>query len=115
MQVATVERDAPGPSRAARGARRQRGGVAAALSCATVRPLRRCNFEPREGFTLTALALRALGWGNLVGDVTPNNDYDTYVYTIYGDSWADLPAHLCVLCHDAIWGSRQRKSVLLSR
>lgn len=54
--------------------------------------------------TLTALGLDALGWGNLVGDTTPTNDYDTYVYTIYGDEWADVSAPLCVLCHDAYLG-----------
>jgi len=42
--------------------------------------------------TLTALGLDALGWGNLVGDTTPTNDYDTYVDTIYGDEWADVSA-----------------------
>jgi hypothetical protein len=54
--------------------------------------------------TLTALGLYALGWGNLVGDITPNNYYDTYVYTIYGDPWADLSDPVCLLCHDAYLG-----------
>jgi hypothetical protein len=54
--------------------------------------------------TLTALGLYALGWGNLVGDITPNNYYDTYVYTIYGDPWADFAAPVCLLCHDAYLG-----------
>lgn len=54
--------------------------------------------------TLTAFGLNSLGWGNLVGDITPNNDYDTYVYTIYGDMWADVTAPLCLLCHDAYLG-----------
>jgi len=54
--------------------------------------------------SVTALGLDALGWGNLVGDTTPNNDYDTYVYTLYGDMWADVTAPLCVLCHDAYLG-----------
>jgi PE-PPE domain len=54
--------------------------------------------------TLTALGLNALGWGNLVGDTTPTDDYDTYVYTIYGDQWADVSAPVCELCHDAYLG-----------
>jgi hypothetical protein len=54
--------------------------------------------------TLTALGLDALGWGNLVGDTTPTNDYETLVYTIYGDMWADVTAPLCALCHDAYLG-----------
>lgn len=54
--------------------------------------------------TLTALGLESLGWGNLVGDITPNNDYETYVYTIYGDVWADVTAPACLLCHDAYLG-----------
>jgi hypothetical protein len=54
--------------------------------------------------SLTALGLDALGWGNLVGDTTPTNDYDTLVYTIYGDMWADVTAPLCALCHDAYLG-----------
>ena len=54
--------------------------------------------------TLTALGLDALGWGNLVGDTTPNNDYETLVYTIYGDTWADVTGNFCLLCHDAYLG-----------
>ncbi|WP_424383776.1 hypothetical protein [Mycobacterium sp.] len=54
--------------------------------------------------TLTAFVLEALGWGNLVGDTTPNNDYATYVYTIYGDIWADVANPVCLLCHDAYLG-----------
>lgn len=54
--------------------------------------------------TLTALGLEALGWGNLVGDITPNNDFATYVYTIYGDIWADVANPVCLLCHDAYLG-----------
>lgn len=54
--------------------------------------------------SLTAFVLDALGWGNLVGDGTPTNDYETLVYTIYGDMWADVTAPLCVLCHDAYLG-----------
>lgn len=54
--------------------------------------------------TLTAFVLEALGWGNLVGDTTPNNDYPTYVYTIYGDIWADVANPVCLLCHDAYLG-----------
>jgi hypothetical protein len=54
--------------------------------------------------SLTALGLDALGWGNLVGDTTPNNDYDTLVYTLSGDMWADVTAPLCALCHDAYLG-----------
>lgn len=54
--------------------------------------------------SLTALGLDALGWGNLVGDTTPSTDYDTYVYTLYGDMWADVTAPLCLLCHDAYLG-----------
>ena len=54
--------------------------------------------------SLTAFVLDALGWGNLVGDSTPNNDYETLVYTIYGDMWADVTAPLCLLCHDAYLG-----------
>jgi hypothetical protein len=54
--------------------------------------------------SLTAFVLDALGWGNLVGDGTPTNDYDTLVYTIYGDMWADVTAPLCLLCHDAYLG-----------
>jgi len=54
--------------------------------------------------TLPAFVLDALGWGNLVGDTTPANDYDTYVYTLYGDMWADVTAPLCLLCHDAYLG-----------
>jgi hypothetical protein len=54
--------------------------------------------------TLTAFVLQALGWGNLVGDTTPNNDYPTLVYTIYGDIWADVSSPVCLLCHDAYLG-----------
>jgi hypothetical protein len=54
--------------------------------------------------TLLGFGLDALGWGNLVGDTTPTNDYDTYVYTIYGDEWADVTAPFCLLCHDAYLG-----------
>lgn len=54
--------------------------------------------------TLTAFGLYGLGWGNLVGDATPNNFYDTLVYTIYGDIWADVANPVCLLCHDAYLG-----------
>lgn len=54
--------------------------------------------------SLTAFLLDAIGWGNLVGDTTPNNDYDTLVYTINGDTWADVTGPFCLLCHDAYLG-----------
>ena len=65
--------------------------------------------------TLTALGLDALGWGNLVGDTTPTNDYDTYVYTSTVTSGPTYPPLSGCCATTPIWDSRQRRSVLLSR
>ena len=41
--------------------------------------------------TYMADLLQDFGWGNLVGNTTPDNLFPTEVVTIYGDNWADVP------------------------